>query len=220
MNKEHLDFVTQVMEENHNFLFQNAKETHDEVVELANDAIDYMINFVKKPDAKTEMIRSCVSAYVFHILQPQSSALYIDLLTGNIPGCFNKLRLLLECLIKSYEADIQFKEKPSFVDKIRSLEKEIYPKRKISISQLMGKHEQEYRELWKKLSNDWIHTGGLVEKIMEPLLSQNGEMPSSWALYFPAAYSLGDLPALSDLQEDISLFRKLLDADIQKYEME
>jgi hypothetical protein len=208
------------MEENYNFLLQNAKETHDEVIELANDAIDYTINFAKKPDIQAEMIRSCVSAYVFHILQPQSSALYIDLLTGNVPGCFNKLRLLLEGLIKSYEADMQFKEQTFFMEKVQSLEEEIYPKGKTSISKLMEKHGKKHRKLWQKLSNDWIHTGGLVKKIMEPLLSQNKEMPSSWALYFPAGYSPGDLSELSELQKDVSLFRKLLDADIQKFEME
>lgn len=148
MNKEYLGFVTQVMEENHNFLFQNAKETHDKVVELANDAIDYMIDFVKKPDAKAEMIRSCISAYVFHILQPQSSALYIDLLTGNVPGCFHKLRLLLESLVKSYEADKEFEIDISFNEKYQLLEKKMKDNR-ISISKLIERHGEEYRELWR-----------------------------------------------------------------------
>ena len=82
--------------------------------------------------------------------------------------------------------------------------------KRISISKLIELHGKENRYFWKKLSNDWVHTKGLVEKIIEPLLSQNSEFPSSWSLYFPAEYSRGDLIALGELKKDISFFRNLL----------
>jgi len=52
--------------ENKEFLVRNAKYIVDEVVELVNDAIDYLIIFAMQENAEEFYVRQAMAFYVYH----------------------------------------------------------------------------------------------------------------------------------------------------------
>lgn len=203
---EYLDLIYTIMHENDEFLHSQCKPTLTQAVELMNDAIDRVGVLSKKEDWKDSYTRSALTVYAFHILLPQSYAVYLDLLAGNIPACFSEVRLMLESLVKCHYADLHYSDEPFFENKLEMLEEALYRNR-ISITKLMGTLDSEYATLWRELSRDWIHTKGLVSKLMEHLVSRD-DVPA-WALTIPMSYTRSDRETLRELKKRIATFRKL-----------
>jgi len=213
--EEHLNCIVEVMRQNEAFLRQNAEETYYEVVELINDAIDNVVLAVKKnPEdyAKYSMI-----FFLHHILMPFSYAIHLDMLTGNIPACFMELRLMLESLVKCYLADFQYQDQSFFQDKLKLLEEE-----RKSTSELMlelgKKLGSNFVALWGKLSQDWIHTKGIMDRVVAQVIEKS-DVPS-WGLVLPMYYAESDLDTIDELRNRISKFRSLLTAVMEKYQQE
>jgi len=97
--------VYEVMEKNEKFLMRNFKTVIDEVVELANDAIDYSILCTNKEVENKTFGKSAFNFYVRQILMPESHAIFTHLLIGNLPACFRGLRFMTEMMAKCYLAD-------------------------------------------------------------------------------------------------------------------
>lgn len=212
--EEHLNCIIEVMRQNEAFLRQNAEETYYEVVELINDAIDNVVLAVKKnPEdyAKYSMI-----FFLHHILMPFSYAIHVDMLTGNIPACFMELRLMLESLAKCYLADLKYSDQIFFQEKLKLLEEE--NKRKKSTSKLMDELGAglglDFRTLWHKLSQDWIHTKGIMDRVVTQVVEKSDVPP--WALVIPMNYAESDLDTINELRNRISKFRSLLTAVMEK----
>ncbi len=203
---EYLDLIHTIMHENDEFLHSQSMPTLSEAVELMNDAIDRVGQLSRKKDWKDSYTRSALTVYAFHILLPQSYAIYLDLLAGNIPACFSEVRIMLESLVKCHYADLHYSNEPFFQDKLEMLE-ETQDRKRISITKLMSKLGSDYATLWRELSRDWIHTTGLVSKLMEHLVSR-GDVPA-WALTIPMSYTKSDRETLRELKKRIATFRKL-----------
>jgi len=210
-----LNYIIEVMRQNEAFLRQNAEETYYEVVELINDAIDNVVLAVKKnPEdyAKYSMI-----FFLHHILMPFSYAIHLDMLTGNIPACFMELRLMLESLVKCYLADFQYQDQSFFQDKLKLLEEE-----RKSTSELMmelgKKLGSNFVALWGKLSQDWVHTKGIMDRVVAQVIEKS-DVPS-WGLVLPMYYAESDLDTIDELRNRISKFRSLLTAVMEKYQQE
>lgn len=69
--------------------------------------------------------------------------------------------------------------------------------------------------LWRELSNAWVHTKGLVDRIVSQVIEKS--TPPAWALVIPMAYQPSDLEAIEELGKRISQFRRLLKTEIEKY---
>ena len=94
MNKEAeklIEDFCEVIKNNEKFLREYAEETYNECIELINDAIDYAFK-------NKENYTNSFHFFSNHILMPQSYAVWMDLLCGNLPACFMELRLILESL--------------------------------------------------------------------------------------------------------------------------
>lgn len=217
--EEHLNCIIKVMRQNEAFLRQNAEETYYEVVELINDAIDNVVLAVKKnPEdyAKYSMI-----FFLHHILMPFSYAIYVDMLAGNIPVCFMELRLMLESLVKCYLADLQYQDQSFIQEKLKLLEEEEEEnKRKKSTSKLMDELGAvlglDFRTLWHKLSQDWVHTKGIMDGVVAQVVKKSDVPP--WALVIPMNYTGNDLNTIDELRNRISKFRSILTAVREKYQ--
>lgn len=209
--EKYIDYILKVMRENEEFLHNNG-EVCDEVIELINDAIDYVRLTVKKTG---DYAKYSMAFFLFHILMPFSYAIYTDLLTGNIPVCFMELRLMLESLVKCYLADLTYPGQAFFQEKLELLERE-----NPSISKHMkelGKHlGLDYISLWGKLSQNWIHTRGITDKIVGQVIVKSDVPP--WALAIPMNYTGNDSGMLNELRNCISQFRSLLTATIERYQ--
>ena len=104
----YLEDTFQVIRGNDEFLRTQAAQIHFEVIELINDAID-SLDLVGEPEKKGPPYTDrCMSFFCLNILMPVSYAIYVELLSGNLPVCFSQLRLMLESLAKCYLADLAF----------------------------------------------------------------------------------------------------------------
>jgi len=145
----YLRHVADVMAENDVFLEEHAKETYNEVVELINDAIDRVAELARTQDA-AGVSTSAMAAFAFHALLPLGYAIYLDMLTANLPVCFMQLRLLLESLSKSCLADRRNLRPSFFPEKLESIESETW-----NISDLMREMDhlmgtlERFRALWR-----------------------------------------------------------------------
>jgi hypothetical protein len=141
-----------------------------------------------------------------------------------MPACFMELRLMLESLAKCYLADLKYPDETIFREKLELLEKELEREHK-SISKLMkelrgelGLKNDDFVALWGKLSQDWIHTKGIVDRIVKEITEKSAA--PSWTFIIPIKYTETDLDTIDELRKRISQFRGLLKVIIEKYQQE
>lgn len=206
-----VDYLAEISRENERFLKDKAEYTYKEVAELVNDAIDYVVSSLTKQGEK--YVIDPLRFFLYHILMPQSYAILADLLMGNLPACFMELRLMLEALGKFYlakdldvEAFFEGKIEQLFEDK--------------SITKVLKEFGEEIglgedpAKLWRRLSNEWVHTKGIVDRIINEII-QKGNIPP-WALAIPISYGKEDLDALNELGEVVAKFREILKRTMEK----
>ncbi len=202
------------MEKNEVFLYKNTRDTYEEVIELISDSIDY----IRALD-KDNYANRAITFFLCHVFMPQSYAMHIDLLSGNLPICFSELRLMVESLAKSFYADYKYPEDIFFQDKFEKLERNLKAS-KVSITKLIKNIEGltgikgEFVDLWRKLSHDWVHAEGLVNRVVDCIANRESVPP--WGLVLPMQYTTGDLPELIELSRDIKSFRKVVATVIEK----
>ena len=135
---------------------------------------------------------------------------------------------MLESLIKCYLADLKYPEQSFFQRKLELLEKETKDKKGGKVPKREHDFMKEFDEiinsdvrsvkLWGKLSKDWVHTKGIVDRIVSQISEKSGA--PSWALVIPINYAEDDLDTIKELGKRISQFRKLLKATIENYKQE
>lgn len=208
-SKDKVELFTGTMKDNEEFLQHNTKESYGEVIDLINDAIDWMKYMVEKENAKETYIKSPMAFFSYHNFMPTSYAIYADLMIGNIPACFMELRLMLEMFAKSYYADLKYPERSFFQEKFELVEEE-----NASISKILkeiGKYlgvGDSFVALWGKLSKDWLHSKGVVDRVVSQV-TEKSDIPS-WALVIPVKYTEYDLETIEELKKRIREFRNLL----------
>lgn len=213
---EYLRHILEVMRENDEFLRNNAREVLDEAVELVNDAIDLVGLAVKKEHAREDYVSSAIVFFLYHVLMPFSYAIHADALTGNLPACFMELRLMVESLAKCYLADSMYSDSTFFQERLELLEVE-HPSTSQVMKQLQAQLalDDDFIRLWGKLSGHWIHTKGVMNRIVDQLMDKS-EVPA-WALVIPMTYADSDLHALDELRKRVSQFRHLLTVTMGEY---
>jgi len=218
--ENYLNLIAKIMKENYDFVREKADETYTEVIELINDAIDYLAAEIQKGKSKDDYVKDPMLFFIVHILMPQSYAIHTDLLMGNLPACFMELRLMLEAMVKCYFASLHPDKNLFFELKIISLE-DWLSKQNISTSKFLeeiGKEigvKRELVALWGKLSRDWIHPRGIVERIVNKVVEKADVPP--WALAIPMNYTENDLDDINELRKRVSQFRRLLRIVVEKY---
>jgi hypothetical protein len=211
---ELLNLYSKIMEENDKFLYENAEFVYNEVSGLINDAIDLIGSRLVSHEDYT---RRSMGFFIHHILLSASSAIHTNLLIGNLPACFAELRLMLESLVKCYLADLGYPDQPFFQKKLELLENEGKSTSKLmrELGKVLGVGNK-FNALWSKLSNDWVHTKGLVARVVNQFVEKSA--PPAWALVIPMAYQPSDLEAIEELGKRISQFRMLFKTAIEKYQ--
>ena len=122
----------EIMGKNEGFLMRNHKMVIDEVVELANDAIDYALSSTRKEAEEKQFGKQAFNFYIRQILMPESHAIFTNLLMGNLPACFRGLRFMTEMMAKCYLADVDYSKDLFFGDKIKKIHtEEVGSKRRI-----------------------------------------------------------------------------------------
>lgn len=207
--EEYFEHIVKVMRGNEEFIRNNAKETYDEVIELINDAIDDVGLAVRKPDSAEDYVKQPLYSFLHHILMPFSYAIYLDLMAGNIPACYMELRLMVESLGRCCLADLKYPDASFFETKLQLLEVEEPSTSRVlrDLGRELGSGN-DFVALWSKLSQHWIHTKGIMDRITSQIIEKSNVPP--WALVIPMNYTPSDLEAIDGLRKRISQFRELL----------
>ncbi len=215
-----LEPIFEAMRENEGFLRSSARDVEDEAVKLINESIDYLSYMPELPDKRKYYVEHAMAFLLHNVLMPFSYANYMNLLAGNLPGCFMGLRLMLESLTKCYLADTKYPKLAFFRERVEELDKELRQNRQ-SISRSMEVLGAEldvgddFSVLWKELSDTWFHTRGFANKVVENIV--NSSDAPSWALVLPMPYSLSDLDTIYEFGKTTVIFRSLLAVTMKKY---
>ena len=214
-----LDLYCSTMKENKEFLHRNAEKTYREVINLINDAINYMTMAfeTKKKENKVDYVKNPMCFFLHHVLMPQSYAILADLLIGNLPACFMELRLMLETMAKCHFASLHPNRTLFFEPKLELLEKQKRSTSKLleDFGNVIGLGDKPVA-LWGKLSNYWVHPRGIVKRVVNEIVEKS-DVPS-WAWIIPMNYSESDLDTIKELDKCISQFRSILKATMKNYE--
>ena len=212
--EKYFSLILRTIKQNDGFLRKYAEETYLEVTKLINGIVPPSKFVSKEKYGKNAMV-----FFMYTILLPFSSAIYTNLLSGDLPACFVQLRLILESMVKCYFADVNFPEKEFFQEKIKALEK-----KEKNITNLMKKmdekldQEKGFEQVWKDLSNEWLHTGGIMNNIGTQIGKK--AVAPSWAIIVPKNYSEEDLDDIKKLGSYIHKIRELLKILIEKYKQD
>lgn len=203
--------VCGVMSENEKFLLKNFKDVVDEIVELANDAIDCVASYAKQDKDRQLYGQKATHFYAYHVLMPTSHAIFTSLLTGNLPSCFRELRFMVEMLVKCHLADAHYPNLSFFRDKLHALENRDGEKRIAEVAFVKEFSEKTGLNgmvpLWKALSEE-THARKFVERVVENIVEKDN-MPG-YALVIPIPYNRGDISDLSELNSYVISFRNIL----------
>jgi hypothetical protein len=206
------------MRENEAFLYKNAKDAYDELVELANDAID----LVTAPSAGRKPLESHAAEALFcftnHVLMPSSGAIHVNALVGNLLASLMQLRLAVESLGKCYLADKHYSHLPFFQERLHTLEESTRNRRQ-SISALLAEFDAQIGVteglalLWRNLSQTWVHARGVVDQVVTQVVERSDVPP--WALVIPMSYSRHDLSALNWMASQVAIHPRILRSAVQ-----
>jgi len=207
-------------------------EAFHEVIELLNDLIEANpFLSCKEKEKYYERLKelSVRSAFRFaqdHIALPLASAVLYDLVGGNLVACFMQLRLILEALVKSLAVDYEYRFKGISVESIKEWEeyaqsikkREKYARRSFrDIVKYLRKHGllnseacSDAIELWRDLSEKWVHLRGYASKVKERV--SKGKKPAIpfYMLMMPIDIDSELEPELRDLHTHVYRLRKLL----------
>ncbi len=191
---------------------QEARETRTELSRLMNDGVDYIVWIAKFKDWHLVRTSSTTANYVFSMLFPLAQGVYLDFLAGNVPSCFMQLRMLVEQLARCFEADAEYSGKGFFQDKLVNLEAEMSRTRR-SLSSLISSLDNRAVDLWRNLSNRWVHMRHF-EPIVESIL---GPGVPGYALTVPSPYTTTDIQDIAELRATVTMFRKILVPIMEKW---
>jgi len=215
----------------------------DEAEELLGDIDDYAYGNTLRADTPKDLKellaeyrrRSSFKFALEYIAYPLSINILLDLIGGNIVGCFFQLRLMLEALTKSLAVDYMYRfegENPlkSLLDALGWSE---HPGRReggsrtsvlktpIVLRDYLGvilgyEGAQRALSLWDKLSAKWAHFEGYVERTIERIEKMSrGELTTVLPLppdmfIVPSDYDEEFKPELKELQAILRKMRELV----------
>jgi len=126
----------------------------------------------------------------------------------------------LETLVKSYISDIQFPDRSFYQERMELLDKDNrefnrnITKMMVYLGERLG-IENEFKDLWKEISDKWIHTKGIMNNIVENITEHSNAPP--WGFIIPMEYTKDDIKELKQLNENVFSFRNLLKKSIRIY---
>jgi hypothetical protein len=196
-------------------LYKNARNTYEEVIELVNDSID-CLGLIDKE----QYVNRAMTFFFQHVFMPQSYAMYVDLLSGNVPICFTELRLIAESLAKCIYADSKYLSDMFFGEKLVKLENDLTDGKVTSgrvikeAEKILGLNDRVLIGSWKRLSNEWVHPTGIARRVIDYVSKRKNAPP--WGLILPMCYTKEDLPELEVLQREVVSFREIMDAILER----
>jgi hypothetical protein len=196
-----------VLSENDSFCRSNpdALEASIQLQSLTDDARRYTAweEMVNPEQFRKRVTSSAMDTYICFIFRPLAFAAYFDFLAGNVVTVFMQLRTLLEQLAKCYQADMlpDAAKESFFATRVQIVEGRYRSK-----TEVIRTLEPGTEELWRRLSNDWIHMTGM-NKLVNTVIQ--GGVPS-FTNVVPIAYGQEDISIIREIGEDVKRFIDLV----------
>ncbi|HQU07612.1 MAG: hypothetical protein B7X04_01565 [Parcubacteria group bacterium 21-54-25] len=208
-------YYKDIIEGNFRFLRSGDGESIlNAALELANAVSEKFRDHVRSPK---DYMEEPEGLYLTLFHSPYSYGLIKDLFTGDLSGCYCKLRIMLEGL--AYCCEIKSRGKPEPGMNYEKLLHYVESKRQSrdSTTKVMKKLDNNFHlkgcasfaHLWRETSNDYLHPAGPVRRFVSSM-DDRGTIPVG-ALILPAQYVSADLGDLQTLGLYLSAFRRLLD---------
>jgi len=196
---------------------QVAKETFSEICSLLAD-----VNEI----APTEIVRSfkeemhlCTPSVLLIIVRPAMDHLFAAYISGAYPLCYHPLRISTEALAYSLYIDMNgFSTSGDAFEKLNELQEHLDDKHlpmssfiKDKLGKVVGEElSQRINQMWKQISNDFLHFKGYLIHLNEYVNSDIDAPPPSYAVGAFVSYDDADKPGLCDLKETVNAFRELV----------
>ena len=190
---------------------KQAESAVKEAVGLVNDIIEYVHLFLKS--LKNYSYHAFPVAMI-HVAMPLSYGIFCNLMIGNLPTCYFQTRIILEGLVESLIADARFPECSFFETKLDCLEHVraemhlSFPRicRLLLPRTIRGKDAEHIIDLWRNLSEKWLHARGVVKKMVNKIVKEEKAPP--WSIIIPVPYDDNDISDILEFTEHIRVFRK------------
>jgi len=215
-----LKVIFDTMKENMEFLEKKSEWVIKEAEELSDDAIECLALLSGKEPEFYE--RNAMAFFIVHVFMSTSSGIFINLLAGNLPGCFRDLRFLTELLAKCYLADLKYSNETFFERKMDLLEQERNEKGEKKreheyikeFERALGFKNKECLKLWGKLSEEF-HARKYVKRVVNSIVEKG--FPPSYSIILPMKYLEHDIMFLKQLHNYIREYRKILRKTMTNY---
>lgn len=201
---------------NGNFLKNIDKEIH-----LLNDAyklLDKATKFSTYVKSSEDYAKEPEGLYFTLFHMPYSAGIICDILMGDVPGCYCKIRIMLEGLAYCYDikgnktikAKFNYKKFIEYVELKRN--KQTYESTTKIMERIDKKLElvrqTSFTYIWKKTSDYYMHPAGSIKRFVAGI---HKEIIPPGSIILPAKYSQSDLNNLKQLDFYIRAIGKLLD---------
>ncbi len=206
-----------VIKYNDSFLKKEAIKIHllDDACNLLDKPTTKFSNYVKSPK---DFAKEPEGLYFTLFHMPYSAGIIGDLLMGDMPGCYCKIRIMLEGLAYCYDikdnkiirAKLNYKKFIEYVELKRN--KQTYE----SITKIMERIDKKlelvrrtsFTHIWKKTSDYYMHPTGSIKRFAAGI--RKGTIPPG-SIALPVKYSQSDLNNLKQLDFYIRAIGILLD---------
>jgi hypothetical protein len=211
----HVEHYARIYSENVAFCKSNpdALKAAIQLTNLTDDAQTYTAwEETTSPEQFGKRVRSsAMENYICFIFRPLVFAAHFDFLAGNIFTVFMQLRTLLEQLAKCYHADMlpEAAKETFFATRVQIVEEKYQ-----YISDIIETLGPGSKELWRKLSNDWVHMKRM-NKLVNTVI-QDG-VPS-FTNIVPIEYIQEDMSTIREITEDSEQFRGLMKSALEKWQ--
>ena len=214
-NNQLTEYLSEIIEYNNRFLtnetgnivFQAALALADKITTKFPIYVRESKDYMEEPEG--------LYLTLFH--SPYSYGLVKDLLTGDLSGCYFKLRIMLEslaycCMIKSdegYRTGFNYAKFMRFMEKKREDRKSTTKVMKALDSEFGLKKTVSFEHIWRNTSAEYLHPVGPINRFVSAM-DNLGTLPVG-SLILPARYESADSEVLKILASYIDSFGKVLD---------
>jgi hypothetical protein len=211
------DLLCDTLRTNNKFIWTHARAVYVEIGDLTLDAMGMMGDAPRTISKYPAMDMSSTRLFfAAHVLNPLGNGILSAVLDGNMPACFMMLRLLLETLLTCWCADQDYSGLNRFDERLSS-----FHKKPTVFSGLCKRLDSDLKtegvilNLWKSLSNNWVHSSRQAARFMETI-DKTGDPPSS-SVMIPVRYGTEDVEFLELLGTQVQQFRKILKIASEKW---
>lgn len=155
---------------------------------------------------------------------PRSTALIVNLLSGDVPTCYFQLRVMLESLACSYNvkhskcltSHYNTEKMLEYIESVRAERENLKSVMKNTSRKLGLSGNASFTYLWNITSSEYIRTAGFISRFKKEM---KNSIPPAGSTVVPIRYCESDKKNLKKLGTCIAAFRVILDKVFEDFSL-